>query len=110
PFGPAHPRHRERKYLVTLPASQVEHEADSERKAGVIGNCPDPAALLRHSPKLRLDVLERLHDNSVLSAAQFDRDLLCELAKLAAYLQLKQFPVMHALEDKIMAAAFFEPS
>jgi len=95
---------------VTLPASQVEHEADSERKAGVIGNCPDPAALLRHSPKLRLDVLERLHDNSVLSAAQFDRDLLCELAKLAAYLQLKQFPVMHALEDKIMAAAFFEPS
>lgn len=95
---------------MTLPASQVEHEADSTRKAGVIGNCPDPAGLLAHSPKLRLNVLEYLRDNSVLSAAQFDKDLLCELTKLAALLQLKQFPVTHALQDKIMAAAFFEPS
>lgn len=95
---------------MTLPAAQVEHEADSGQKSGVIGNCPDPQSLLQHSPKLRLDVLERLHDNSVLSAAQFDKDLLCELAKLAAHLQLKSFPVMHALDDKIMAAAFFEPS
>ncbi|MCT2399937.1 aspartate/ornithine carbamoyltransferase family protein [Novosphingobium mangrovi (ex Huang et al. 2023)] len=95
---------------MNLPASQVEHIADSERKAGVIGNCPDPSGLLKHDPKLRLDVLDRLHDCSVLSAAQFDHDLLCELTKLAAYLQLKQFPVMHALDDKIMAAAFFEPS
>ena len=95
---------------MTLPASQVEHQADSVRKAGVIGNCPNPAGLLKHDPRLRLDVLERMHDTSVLSAHQFDRDILCELMKLAAYLQLKSFPVMHALDDKIMAAAFFEPS
>ena len=95
---------------MSRPASRVDHVADSERKAGVVGNCPDPAGLIERDPKLRLDVLERLHDSSVLSAAQFDKPLLCELAKLAAYLQLKRFPVMHALEDKIMAAAFFEPS
>lgn len=95
---------------MSLSASQVDHRADSERKAGVIGNCPDPATLLRHDPLIRLDVLDRLHDTSVLSSAQFDKALLCELAKLAACLQLRRFPVGQALQDKIMAAAFFEPS
>ncbi len=95
---------------MTIPASKVSHIADPKRKSGRIGNCPDPAALLGHSPSLRIEVLDRLRNSSVLSAAQFDRELLCELAKLAAYLQLHRFPVAHALEDKIMAAAFFEPS
>lgn len=95
---------------MTLPASQVEHHADPPRKSGVIGNCPDPSGLLAHSEKLDIAVLDRLRDSSVLSAAQFDKELLCELTKLAAHLQLKRFPVMHALDDKIMAAAFFEPS
>ena len=77
----------------------------------MLGNCPDPRDLLAMSPKLDLDVLDRLHNCSVLSAAQFDKDLLMqELSKLAAYLQLRKFPAGHALEDKIMAAAFFEPS
>lgn len=95
---------------MTVPASQVVHEADPKRKLGRIGNCPDPREFLAHAPKLQLKVLDRLCDRSVLSSAQFDRELLCELAKLAAYLQLHRFPVGHALDDKIMAAAFFEPS
>ncbi len=57
-----------------------------------------------------MDVLDRFRNTSVLSAIQFDKDLLTELSKLAAYLQTRQFPVGHAMEDKIMAAAFFEPS
>jgi len=95
---------------VTIPASKVDHKADPKRKAGRLGNCPDPAELLSHEATLRIDVLDRLRNESVLSAAQFDRELLTELCKLAAYLQLHRFPVGHALEDKIMAAAFFEPS
>lgn len=95
---------------MTIPASQVSHQADPKRKLGRIGNCPEPGGLIGRSPKLRLDVLDRLRNASVLSAAQFDQDLLSELCKLAAYLQLRKFPVGHALEDKIMAAAFFEPS
>jgi aspartate carbamoyltransferase catalytic subunit len=95
---------------VTIPAAQVAHKADPERKRGMIGNCPDPEGLLRHQPGLRIDVLDRLTDCSILSAAQFDRELLAELGKLAAHLQLRRFPVHEALEDKIMAAAFFEPS
>ena len=51
-----------------------------------------------------------MRNSSILSAAQFDKDLLGELVKLAAYLQLRRYPVNKALEDKIMAAAFFEPS
>lgn len=95
---------------MSVPASQVVHEADPTRREGRLGNCPEPGDFLAHSPRIRIDVLDRLRDSSVLSAAQFDRDLLAELAKLAAYLQLRSFPAGHALEDKIMAAAFFEPS
>jgi len=91
-------------------ASQLDHRADPARKAGVLGNCPDPGDLLEMSPKLDLDVLDRLHHCSILSAAQFDLPLMQELSKLAAYLQLRKFPAGHALDDKIMAAAFFEPS
>jgi len=95
---------------VSRPAAQVEHKVEFTRDRKRIGNCPDPALLHASSPKLELEVLERLRGQSVLSAAQFDKDLMCELAKFAAYLQLKKFPVAHALEDRIMAAAFFEPS
>ena len=95
---------------MTLPASQVAHLADPQRKQGRIGNCPNPESLLQYQPKLRMDVLDRLRNSSILSAAQFDKELLCELAKLAAYLQMRKYPVSKALDDKIMAAAFFEPS
>jgi len=93
-----------------VPASQVAHKADPERKRGRLGNCPNPEAVLQHEPKIRIDALDRLRNCSILSAAQFDKELLSELVKLAAYLQLRKYPVSKALEDKIMAAAFFEPS
>ncbi len=96
--------------MSDLSAAQVSHDADPDRREGILGNRPNPAALLEHSPMLRAPVLDRLQDSSVLSATQFDNELLVELAKLAAYLQLRQFPAGHALEDKILAAAFFEPS
>ncbi|MCB2079265.1 MAG: aspartate carbamoyltransferase [Novosphingobium sp.] len=103
-------RHCARGVLVSKPAAQISHAADVRGDRSKVGNCPDPANLHKHMPKLKLDVLERLRGQSVLSAAQFDKELLCELAKLAAYLQLKKFPVVNALDDRIMAAAFFEPS
>jgi len=95
---------------VTIPAARVDHLAETGRLMGRIGNCPNPEGVLQYQPKLRLDVLDRLRYSSVLSAAQFDKDLLIELLKLSAYLQLRKYPVRRALEDKIMAAAFFEPS
>ncbi|MCB2048798.1 MAG: aspartate carbamoyltransferase [Novosphingobium sp.] len=95
---------------MSTPASQVVHLADPERARGRIGNCPNPESVLQYGPQLRMDVLDRLRTSSILSAAQFDKDLLCELSKLAAYLQLRKYPASKALEDKIMAAAFFEPS
>jgi aspartate carbamoyltransferase catalytic subunit len=95
---------------VSIPAAKVAHLADPERSRGRLGNCPNPESVLQYEPKLRMDVLDRLRNSSILSAAQFDRELLCELSKLAAYLQLRKYPARKALEDKIMAAAFFEPS
>lgn len=95
---------------MTVPASLVSHVADPERDLGRIGNCPAPERVLRGEPGLRLEVLDRLRRASVLSAALFDTDLVTELAKLAAHLQLRHLSASDALDDKIMAAAFFEPS
>ncbi|GFM27375.1 MULTISPECIES: aspartate carbamoyltransferase [unclassified Novosphingobium] len=95
---------------MTLPASRVDHAPAIVKRPGKIGNCPNPVDFIAKSPKLKLHVLDQLRGASVLSAAQFDKDLLCELAKFAAYLQLKRFEVGRAMDDKIMAAAFFEPS
>ena len=95
---------------MTLTAAKVANGFRDKRRNGQIGNCPNPEGMLQYEPRLRMDVLDRLRNSSVVSAAQFDKDLLCELLKLSAYLQLRRYPVRKALEDKIMAAAFFEPS
>ncbi len=95
---------------MTLPAAQLIDRASTRDRPQRIGNCPDPSGLVSHSPILQMHVLDRLRRQSILSAAQFDHELMCELTKLAAYLQMRQFPTRHALEDKIMAAAFFEAS
>lgn len=95
---------------MTFSAAQLIDRVSVKDKPHMIGNCPDPQNLLSHSPTLKTKVLDRLRHCSVLSAAQFDRELMAELMKLAAYLQMRKFPTRHALEDKIMAAAFFEAS
>lgn len=95
---------------MTVPAAQVTHVADPDRDRDRIGNCPDPGRVLGTEPRLRLDVLGRLRSSSILSASLFDRDLLTELAKLAAHLQMRRFSAAEALGDRIMATAFFEPS
>ena len=91
--------------MTVRAASQVEHFADPLRKSGWLGNRPDPQGLIAQSPKIDLMQLDRLHDQSVLSAAQFDLPLMRELMKLAAYMQLRKFEAGHALEDKILAAS-----
>ena len=95
---------------MTLSAAQLIDRANIKNRPETLGNCPNPSALVEQSPILQMDVLDQLRGQSILSAAQFDRPLMCEVVKLAAYLQMRQFPKRHALEDKIMAAAFFEAS
>lgn len=95
---------------MTNAAAKIAHLARPDSRQGRLGNCPDPNEMLDHSPHIRIDILDRLRNCSVLSAVQFDKDLVCELVKVAAYLQSRRYPARRALEDKIMAAAFFEPS
>lgn len=92
------------------PAAKVEHVAEPKDQINVLGLCPDPNELIQTSPKIDLSVLKRLAYTSVLSADSFDKALLCELSKVAAHLQLKNFSPANVLEDKIIATAFFEPS
>lgn len=91
------------------PAAKIAHKVEAGPRQ-VLGRCPNPAMLISKGGRIQLDVLKRLANQSILSAYLFDRELLCEVCKLAAILQLKQINTRDLLHDKILAAAFFEPS
>lgn len=95
---------------VVKPAAKIDHEVDPKQKEVILGLYPNPQRLLENSATLDTSILEELSYSSVLSARLFGKSLFCELCKLAAILQLKKFPIRDVLYDKIMAAAFFEPS
>lgn len=96
--------------MVIQSAAKIDHEVDPKQKVGVLGLYPNPQRLLEKSSAFDPSILKELSYSSVLSARMFSKPLLCELIKLAAFLQLKKMPIQDALYDKIMAAAFFEPS
>ncbi|PTN12868.1 aspartate carbamoyltransferase [Nitrosomonas aestuarii] len=100
----------EGKIMVIKPAAQVEHIVQNKPKMNLIGLCPDPANLIDRQPGVQLARLKKLAYKSVLSSDLFDAEMLYELSKVAAYLQLKKISPEAALHDKILATAFFEPS
>lgn len=108
-FGNFHKRMEKERPLV-IRAADIEHNIEPKKKTDVLGRCPSPLNITDKEGKIDLSVLKRLHYTSILSADQFDKELLCELCKLAAHLQLKNISAHNALYDKILAAAFFEPS
>lgn len=96
--------------MVIKPAAQVEHIVQSKPKMNLLGLCPDPADLIDWYPAIRLAKLKTLAYKSILSSDLFDAEMLCELCKVAAYLQLKRIFPGEVLRDKILATAFFEAS
>ncbi len=96
--------------MVIKSASKVEHIIEPGNKIGMLGLCPDPEGLIKNNNFIDLNILQPLIQNSVLSSDFFTSDMLVELCKVAAYLQLKRFSTNDILNDKILAAAFFEPS
>ncbi|SET03787.1 aspartate carbamoyltransferase [Nitrosomonas marina] len=96
--------------MVIKTAAKVEHIVQSELKTNLIGLCPEPEGLIKFQPRICLQKLKELTYRSILSADLFDTEMLRELAKVAAYLQLKKISADKVLNDKIMATAFFEAS
>ncbi len=97
--------------MVVQPASQVEHVVEHEKKAkNLLGLCPDPANIFQYGDTVNIELLKSLDHESILSSDMFDGDMIYEICKIAAYLQLKKISPHNVLRDKILAAAFFEPS
>ena len=96
--------------MVIQAAAEIQHDVDQGEPQQVLGLKPSPGRLFKYSNGLRLSILNELNYSSVLSADRFSKDLLCELCKLAARLQMGELKVGNALSDKILATAFFEPS
>lgn len=96
--------------MVIQPAAKVEHIVEPEHKTDVLGLCPNPQGLVIDKPVIDLDSLEPLVQSSVLSSDFFTADMMLELCKVAAHLQLKRFSPNDILKNKILAAAFFEAS
>jgi aspartate carbamoyltransferase catalytic subunit len=73
------------------------------------GLYPDPQDLLKRS-SLALDILKQLVGTNVLSVQQFSKELVVEICKLAALLEVTEIAKSHPLDGKIIITAFFEPS
>ena len=70
---------------------------------------PEPDALLDTNP-IKLSVLRELTGRSILSARQFTKEQVVELAKLAAVLEKVEIASYHLLDGKMAITAFFEAS
>lgn len=70
---------------------------------------PNPDRLIREDT-INVDVLKRLVGQSVISVAQFDREMVCELCKFAALLESTEIANSHPLDGKLVITAFFEAS
>lgn len=80
-------------------------------KVKLLGQKPPPEKIFASTGKCVHTVpLRTLTGKSILSAEQFPFDTILELYKLAALLQLNEFSVNESITDKVLAAAFFEPS
>jgi aspartate carbamoyltransferase catalytic subunit len=60
--------------------------------------------------KINTGVLNRLTGKSCVSVAQFDKELVLELCKMAALLEATEIASSHPLDGKIVITAFFEAS
>jgi aspartate carbamoyltransferase catalytic subunit len=70
---------------------------------------PEPGPLFESNP-IRLKVLRELKGKSILSARQFTKEQVIELAKLAAFLEKVEIASCHPLDGKMAITAFFEAS
>ncbi len=73
------------------------------------GLYPDPVNLLEHE-QVNISVLRRLVGQSIVSADQFDKNLVLELCKFAAMLEATDISTFRPLTGKIIITAFFEAS
>ncbi|MBX2813760.1 MAG: hypothetical protein KTR25_18225 [Myxococcales bacterium] len=70
----------------------------------------DPQELLKAFGGLDVHQLEKLADQSVVDAAQFNRDMVVAIAQAAALLETTDFSFRKPLDGKIVVTAFFEAS
>jgi len=73
------------------------------------GLYPDPEKLLEKD-SINLNILRQLVGRSIISADQFDRTTVLEIAKFAALLESTEIASSHPLDGKIIITAFFEAS
>lgn len=70
---------------------------------------PDPIDLLENEV-INVSLLRKLVGQSILSVHQFDKELVCELCKLAALLECRKMSAYDILKGQLVITAFFEPS
>ncbi|HLS30885.1 MAG TPA: hypothetical protein VK021_08520 [Flavobacteriaceae bacterium] len=71
---------------------------------------PDPADLIEIEPSINIQLLKKLVGTSITSSDQFDKDMVCEVSKLAALLECHKMSDYNPLKGNIVITAFFEPS
>ncbi len=70
----------------------------------------DPSGLLEINGGLDIVILEHLHNDSILDAAQFDKETVVAVAQAAALLETTDFSMRKPLDGIVVVTAFFEAS
>ena len=70
----------------------------------------NPRHLLDNLGAPSVEALDSLNDQSILDAAQFDKETVVALAQAAAFLETTDFSLRKPLDGKVVVTAFFEPS
>lgn len=85
---------------------------EKETKAGAEfaeGLYPDPKKLIKKD-KVNLDILRKLVGKSIISVDDLDRELILEICRFAALLEITKIAEHHPLDGKLIITAFFEAS
>lgn len=91
----------------TSESTAIERPSDSLIESP--GLYPKPEKLLAENT-VDIGVLHDLVGRSTISVSQFSRELVLELYKLAALLEVTEIASSHPLDGKIVVTAFFEAS
>ncbi len=90
-----------------LPPNQMQQVLDPPQDSESLR--PEPGDLVEDNP-IKLNVLRELAGESILTARQFTREQVIELAKLAAVLEKTEITPYRPLGGKLVITAFFEAS
>ncbi|MCB0837370.1 MAG: aspartate carbamoyltransferase [Bacteroidetes bacterium] len=87
----------------------MKENTNGDNPMGSHGLYPNPQELIRQD-EINFEILKKLAGKSIVSVDQFEKEMVLEICKFAAFLEVTDIASHHPLDGKIIITAFFEAS